>query len=208
MEIQYFGGNCVRIATKKATLVVDDKLKELGQKSVAKSDDILLFTGDHEPVKSEKIIIDQPGEYEASDVSVTGIAARAHIDESGAHATIYKIETEDFRIAIIGHIYPSLTEDQLEKIGTIDILIIPVGGHGFTLDGAGALQVIKKIEPKVVIPTHYADKALKYEVPAEELDVALKAMAMEPQERLEKLKLKGGETFGGDQTQLIVLERQ
>lgn len=209
MEIQYFGGNCIKIAAKKANLVIDDNLKELGGKSIAKADDIVLFTSDHEGSVGGRIVIDQPGEYEVSDISVTGIVARGHMEEAGKlGATMYKIVTEDVRIGVVGHIYPALTEAQLEKLGTIDILFVPVGGHGFTLDSTGALQVIKKIEPKIVIPTNFADPDLVYPVPAEDLEVAIKALAMEPKERLPKLKVKGGELLGGDQTQLVVLERQ
>src|SRR5205085_3062514 len=107
---------------------------------------------------------------------------------------------------IIGHIYPELSEDQLESIGLVDVAIVPVGGNGYTLDGVGALQVIKKLEPKLVIPTHYADKAIKYEVPQVELAEALKGLAMEPTETVPKLKVKLNEL--SDTARLIVLERQ
>ena len=105
-----------------------------------------------------------------------------------------------------GHIYPDLSEDQLEAIGPVDVLIVPVGGNGYTLDGAGALRVIKKIEPKVVIPTHYADKGIKYEVPQRSLEEALKEMGMEPAEKVEKYKPNILEMT--DTTHLVVLERQ
>lgn len=209
MEIQYYGGNCVRITAKKASLVIDDNLTELGGKAVGKAGDIALFTTKHKDVSyAHKLLVDSPGEYEVSDISITGIPTQAHMDEkSSVAATMYKILADDFRIAVVGHIFPALSEAQLETLGTIDILIIPVGGNGFTLDPAGALQVIKKIEPKLVIPTNYADAALNYEVPAQDLETALKTLAMEVRETVPKLKLKGTEAFP-EQTQLVVLERQ
>ncbi len=86
-----------------------------------------------------------PGEYEVSEVSIFGISARAHMDEKGQEtATIFKIQFEDLRVAVVGHIHPDLTDDHLEEIGAVDILIVPVGGNGYTLDPIGALQVIKK----------------------------------------------------------------
>ena len=75
----------------------------------------------------------------------------------------------------------------------VDVLIIPIGDHGYTLDGAGALELVKKIEPKIVIPTHYADKAIKYEVPQAELGEALKGLGMEPSETLDRYKIRPGE---------------
>jgi L-ascorbate metabolism protein UlaG (beta-lactamase superfamily) len=67
-------------------------------------------------------------------------------------------------------------------------------------------SVIKKIEPKIVIPTHYDDKALNYEVPQIALVDAVKSLGMEPKETLAKFKPKPADF--SDTTQLIVLERQ
>jgi L-ascorbate metabolism protein UlaG (beta-lactamase superfamily) len=208
MELQYFGGNCIKLATKKATVTVDDTLSELGAKSVTKAGDISLFTGAHgQPVVESKIVIDEPGEYEVSDISIQGIAARAHIDEEGSHnTTMYKVIIDDVRVAVVGHIYPALSSTQLEALGTIDVLVIPVGGNGYTVDPIGALKLVKDIEPKLVIPTHYDEKDLKYPVPQQPLEEAIKALAMEPRETVAKLKVKAGEV--SDLTQLVVLERQ
>ena len=207
MEIQYYGANCVRLVGKKATIIVDDNLADLGLKSVTKAGDIAIFTGPHgDPSADVKLVIDQPGEYEVSDVSIQGVPAQAHMDADGFNATMYKITGGDLRIVVVGHVHPELSDTQLEQLGMIDILVIPVGGNGYTLDATGALQLIKKIEPKVVVPTHYADKAVKYTVPQADLADALKNMAMEPKETAAKLKLKPAELT--DTTQLIVLERQ
>ena len=208
MELQYYGANCIKVATKKAALVIDDNLADLGLSLVTKAGDIALFTGTHTTPKTEvKLVIDHPGEYEASDISIQGVAARSHIEEKDAKdATIFKIIADDIRLVVIGHIYPELSDEQLEALGTVDVLVIPVGGNGYTLDPIGALKIIKKIEPKIVIPTHYADKKLKYPVPQQELAVALKELAMEPRETVAKLKLKPTDLT--DVTQLIVLERQ
>lgn len=209
MEIQYYGGNCVKITTKKASVVVDDNIKELGGSQISKPTDIVLLTTrlDHEEPKAV-LVVDGPGEFEASNVSISGVAARAHMDEEGKlGATMYKIVADDIRIAVVGHIYPDLSEEQLEALGTIDVLVVPVGGHGFTLDAVGALKVIKKIGPKLVIPTNYSDIKLNYPVPAVTLEDALKGLAMEPKETIAKLKVKGTELLT-DQAQLVVLERQ
>lgn len=207
MEIQFFGANCVRISTKKATIVVDDTLGELGGKSVTKPGDIALFTGPHgQPESDVKITIDQPGEYEVSDISIQGIAAKAHIDETGKNATMYRIVVEDIRIAIIGHVYPDLSSSQLEALNTVDVLCIPTGGNGYTLDPVGALKLIKEIEPKIIIPTHYDDKSLSYPVPQQTVEDVVKGLSMEAAEPVAKLKLKAADI--GETTRLIILEKQ
>lgn len=206
MEFQYYGGNCIRISTRQATFVVDDNLAILGAKSIVKPEDIALYTSLPTTKAEARLVITDPGEYEVSEVSIFGIAARGNSEEAGKNSsTIYKLQYEDTRVAILGHIYPDLSEDQLEEIGTVDILITPVGG-GNTLDSDGALKMIKKIEPKIVIPTNYDDKGLKYEAPQQALAEALKNLGMETKETLAKFKPKP--TDYTDTTQLFVLERQ
>lgn len=207
MEFQYYGANCIKITTKNAVFVVDDNLKELGLKSITKPENVALMTVLPEEQPEARLVITDPGEYEVSEVSIFGIAARAHMDEADKKtATIYKLQYDDTKVCILGHVYPDLTEEQLEAIGMIDILITPVGGSGYTLDGVGALTLIKKIEPKLVIPTHYDDKAIKYEVPQASLEDAIKNMAMEPKEAIAKFKPRPADY--SETTQLVILERQ
>jgi L-ascorbate metabolism protein UlaG (beta-lactamase superfamily) len=207
MELQYFGANWVRMATKKAQIVIDDNLDKLGLKPVTKPSDISLITHSGVPAREAHFTADMPGEYEIAGVVIRGIAARSHMDgDKDKNATIYTIDADDMKIAVLGHIYPELTEDQLEAIGHVDIAVVPVGNSGYTMDGIGALQVIKKIEPKVVIPTHYADKAIKYEVPQVELSESLKNLGMETAEAVDKYRPNRGEWT--DTARLIVLSRQ
>lgn len=210
MDIQFYGANCLVFTaggSNRVRVVVDDNLADIGAKSVTKPGDIVLFTSAHgEPKVDTKLVIDGPGEYEVSDVSIYGIPARAHIDEEGQKsATMYKVLTKELSIFVPGHIYPDLSDDQLEAIGMVDVMFLPIGGNGYTLDPIGALKVIKKIEPKLVVPTHYSDKSLKYPVPQQELQTALHEMSMEPKETTAKLKVKSADL--PDLTQLIVLEK-
>ena len=207
MDIQYYGANCIRLSNKKASLIFDDNLADLGLTAVTKADEIALFTNEHSaPKKDVKLVIDYPGEYEVSNVSIRGVATRGHMEEEGQRsAVIYRMIMDDLKICVLGHIYPDLTEEQLEAIGMVDVLFIPVGGSGYTLDPVGALKLIKKIEPKLVIPTHYDDKKVKYPVPQTSLEEALKTLAMEPRETVDKLKLKSADLT--ETMQLVVLER-
>jgi hypothetical protein len=208
MELQFYGANCIRLSAKKAQIVVDDNLAQLGLKTVTKPTDISLRTNKEFPEHPDAAFkAEMPGEYEISGVVIHGIAARAHMDEEGKKsAVIYTIQADDTKVAVLGHIYPELAEDQLEAIGMVDAAVVPVGGNGYTLDGVGALKVIKQIEPKVVIPTHYSDRAVRYEVPQAELSDALKNLGMEIAETVGKYKIKLAEL--SDTAKLVVLERQ
>lgn len=208
MDIQFYGANCISITYKSTRLVIDDNLSDLGAKSVTKPGDIALYSGAHgDPGVDVKLLIDHPGEYEMGGVSITGIAARGHMGEEGTLAdTMYKIVVGELSVLIVGHIYPELSEQQLEDIGMVDTMFVPVGGNGYTLDPVGALKIIKEVEPKLAIPTHYDDASLKYPVPQQDLDKALKELGMELKEKVTKLKLKTGDL--PDVMQLVVLERQ
>lgn len=206
MDLQFYGANCLTITVKNTRIIIDDNLSELGGKSVTKAGDIVLFTGAHGvPAAEVKLMVDIPGEYEVSDISIVGIPARAHLDEGGENATMYKITAADTTVLVTGHIYPELSDKQLEDIGLVDVMVVPVGGSGYTLDPVGALKVIKAVEPKLVIPTHYDEKSLKYPVPQVELQAALHDLAMEPKETVAKLRVKPTEL--SDVTQLVVLEK-
>lgn len=206
MEFQYYGANCIKITYKKTTVVVDDNLAQLGGKSIAGAKDIVLITGDAPQPQEAKFVIAQPGEYEVSDISIQGIPARSHMDEDkGSSTTMYRLIIDNVRIGIIGHVHPNLTDQQLELLGTLDVLFVPVGGNGYTLDPVGAQRVIKEIEPKIVVPTHYDDSSLNFEVLQTPLEEAVKGLGMEVSETVDVLKTKNLEFIEG--TKLVIINK-
>lgn len=206
MDLRFFGANCIEVVTKTARVVVDDTLVKFGGKSQAKPGDVLLFTESNETeFKDARLVIDQPGEYEVLGVSIGAIAARPFSGGDLQTSTIYKLSFDDTSILITGHIMPELSGSQAESIGTVDVMFVPVGGGGQTLGGADALKLIKKIEPKVVIPTYYADGKLKLPESVQTLDKALAELGLDPQETTDKLKLKPSGLADASQ-QLIVLK--
>lgn len=204
MEFQYYGANCIGLTSKSTRIVVDDNLKELGKKGVIKQGDVALFTNE---LKSDvaRLSFCYPGEYEVGEVSIVGISAKPFInDDSGKKVTMFKLMISDITILITGHILGELDTAQKEAIGKIDIMFVPVGNNGYTLDSIGALSLIKEIEPKLVIPTHYKSSSLKYPVDQNSLDQVLKDLPMEVKDRSNKLKIKQNDL--SDITQLFILE--
>ncbi len=193
LDIEYKGGNTVIVNTKKTTLMVDPRLSVVGLKDIKTKDEVELVTESRFAVENSeaRIIIDQPGEYEVGDCTIHGVAATRHIDtpESEQLSTMYRIECGELTVAIVGNVAPEITDSQLEALGMVDILIVPVGGYGYTLDATSAASLVRKIEPKIVIPVHYADDALKYEVPQDTVEVFERELGA-PVEKSSKLKLK------------------
>ena len=192
-DIEYKGGNTVVIATKKSTAVFDPKLSLVGLKDLAVKDAVEIATESRFALNSPaaKLHIEGPGEYEVGDFSIRATAAIRHIDTSDAKplSTMYRVEIGDVRLAVLGNIESKLTEDQLESLGVIDLLILPVGGGGYTLDATSAAAMVRQIGPKAVIPVHYADSALQYEVAQDTLGVFTKELAA-PVETVSKYKVK------------------
>ncbi len=192
-EVEYKGANCVVVSSKKASVVVDPKLSIVGLKDANVKDAIELATEARFAINSDdaRLVIEGPGEYGIADFDIRGVAAQRHLDtESDPKvSTMYRIEAGDIRLAVIGNIYEKLNEDQLEELGIVDVLIIPVGGSGYTLDATGAAAITRQIDPKAVVPVHYADDAIKYEVPQSTLEVFTAELGA-PVEEASKLKLK------------------
>ncbi|MDN5275330.1 MAG: hypothetical protein JWP06_1231 [Candidatus Saccharibacteria bacterium] len=192
-EIEYKGGNGIVIATKKTTALIDPKLSLVGLKDLIVKDAVEIATEPRFVVngKDSQLVIEGPGDYELGDFSVSGVSATRHLDTEADEkiATIYRIEVGDARIALVGNITPKLSEEQLESLGVVDILILPIGGNGYTLDATSAAGIVRQVDPKVVIPTSYADSALKYEVPQDALETFTKELGA-PVETVAKYKIK------------------
>lgn len=194
MEIEYKGANCITISSKSVTVVTDPKLSLVGMKDVKIKHAIQLGTEAEflVPDATQRLIIEGPGEYEVADVSIKGVPAVRHIDTNEEkNTTMYRVDFAGTRIAILGHIQANVSDEQLESLGTIDILTVPVGGNGYTLDGHAAAAIARRIGPKLVIPTHYADEKLSYEVPQASLETFIKELGAS-HEVTPKLKIKNG----------------
>ena len=192
-EIEYKGANGVVISTKKETLVIDPKLSVAGLKDLNVKGVVELATEARFAVNSSdaKLVIEGPGEYGVADFDIRGIAAQRHLDTEADPkiSTVYRIVTGEIRTAVVGNIADTLDDDQLEEIGMVDVLIIPVGGGGYTLDATSAASLARQIDPKIVIPVHYSDNEIKYEVPQLDVETFIGELGVSVEEA-PKLKLK------------------
>lgn len=191
MDIEYKGGNCVVISAKGTVVAIDPKLSHIGLKDITPKEAVVIATQNDLSLGSDVLVINQPGEYEVREASVKGIPTVRMIDHDGSkQGTLYRIKIGGVRFAVVGHTAVPLSEDQLEALGVVDVVIVPVGGNGYTLDGHQAVGVVKQLDPRVVIPTHYADKAVSYEVPQMELEPFVKELSAPQVETVSKWKIK------------------
>ena len=168
MEITYIGHACFKIKGKDLSLVIDPYNPETtGYKLPKLEADVLFISHSHddhsykEGVTGYGLLIDGQGEYETKNVFIQGI--ETFHDENGGSKrgpnTMYQIDIDGFTILHAGDLGHELSQETLEKISQVDILLIPVGGV-YTIDGKTATKVISSLEPGIVVPMHYQTKDL------------------------------------------------
>ncbi len=176
-----------------------------------------------EAVAKPELVIDEPGEYEKGGVFVYGIpskadgekkdpssheashSAKASRDESKGHAkpsVICRYEFEDIVVAHLGDLTHSLTDEEFSALENVDILLLPVGG-GEGLDYKKAVEIANQIEPRIIIPMHYAMPGL--EVKLDPVEKFLKEYGAKS-ETMNKLKI-AKKDLPEEDTKVIVLEK-
>ena len=214
-KITWAGQSCFQISVSnsrehEANIVIDPFDEETGLKVPNFSADILLVTHDHhdhnniKAVKGAPFLIQGPGEYEVKGVFVQGIPSFHDAQEGKERGqnTIYVIEAEDMRICHLGDLgQKQLTDEQLEKIDSVDVLMIPVGGE-YTISSTEAQRIVSQIEPKIVIPMHYEIPKLKIKLDG--VDKFLKTMGKNSITAQDKLTIKAS-AMPKDGTEIVVL---
>lgn len=194
MNIQWFGHSCFRLESKDTSILIDPFSKEIGLRPPKIKDNIVLLTHlhyDHADVKetpSETKVVSGPGEYEMQGVYIKGIQSY-HDDTGGSERglnTIYLIQAEEINICHMGDFgQAKLEEHQLEEIGDVDILMLPVGGT-YTINSKQAAEIVSQIEPKIIIPMHYKLPDLKIDIAG--VDKFLKEIGLTV-EKVDKFKV-------------------
>jgi L-ascorbate metabolism protein UlaG (beta-lactamase superfamily) len=168
MEISWLGHSCFQLRGKNVTLVTDPfspqqgpsqgEFPRLGKITAS----IVTVSHNHAGhnnvvgVNGNPRVVRGPGEYEISDVLITGVASY-HDDKKGqeyGRNTIYVIHIDDLVICHLGDLGHILQEEQLEEVADADVLLIPIGGE-HTINVTQAAEIISQVEPRVVIPMHY-----------------------------------------------------
>ncbi len=171
MEIMWVGYSCFRLKGKNTTVITDPFPPGLGYSAGKLSANIVTMSHDHpnhshaEGVTGEHRVISRPGEYEIGGVLIIGVST-FHDAENGSRLgknTVFAIEVDDITICHLGDLGNPLSSNQIEEIGNIDVLLVPVGG-GNTINFSQAASLVRAMEPKLVIPMHYKTPALNKEM--------------------------------------------
>jgi L-ascorbate metabolism protein UlaG (beta-lactamase superfamily) len=190
MQLVWFGQRCCRLESKEGTVLIDPYGKEVSLRGPRLRGDVILSSTGSVPgqPEEESFVVTNPGEYERRGIAIRGI--RAYRDEQeGAERglnTIFVMRIEDMAVCHLGALgQAQLTNEQLDAIGDVDVLIVPVGGYD-VMDAKAAVQVVAQVEPKIIVPVQYAMTGSPYR--ADKVEVFVKAMGLDA-EKVEKLKL-------------------
>ncbi|HYT34518.1 MAG TPA: MBL fold metallo-hydrolase [Ktedonobacteraceae bacterium] len=168
MEILWLGHSCFQLRGKNVTLITDPFSPQPGYSLGKVNAPIVTISHNHDGhnyapgVGGDPRVVRGPGEYEISDVLITGVASyhdTKHGQELGRN-TIYIIHIDDLVICHLGDLGHILQEEQLEEVADADILLVPIGGH-HTINATQAAEVISQVEPHIIIPMHYRTSALE-----------------------------------------------
>lgn len=153
-------------------------------------------------IKSSPFIIDSAGEFEHKGIYVEGVDSwhdQAEGKERGSNV-IYRIEIDNLTVTHLGDLGAVLDAKQIEHLEGTDILLVPVGGK-YTLDARLAVEVINQIEPRIIIPMHYAMAGMKIELAP--LDKFIKELGLPPRYE-DKLKMSKRD-LPSDNSELVIL---
>ncbi len=191
MEVSWLGHSCFALRGKNVTLITDPFSPQLDHKLGKINAPIVTISHNHpghnyaEGVGGNPRVLHGPGEYEISDVLITGVPSyhdNKHGVEQGRN-TIYVIHMDDLVICHLGDLGHSLQEEQLEEVADADILLIPISGQ-HTLNAAQAAEVISQVEPRIVIPMHYRPSTDETSEPLDKFCREMGVEAIHPQPKL------------------------
>jgi len=190
------GDTCFKVKSKEVTLVIDPPSASGGFEA-----DIICLTQSVKGLKGikeskETFVIDGPGEYEVSGVTVFGIHAQAGNKEQKEPMAIYSLEIEDFYLAHLGVISQKLNDEQVSELEGVDILMVPIGG-AVSVGPKKAVEVVEQTSPSIVIPMDYSDST--------KLEKFFEEMEAEAPKPVEKLKLKSRNDLP-EERKVVILE--
>lgn len=169
MEISWLGHSCFRLKGSQATIITDPYSPDLGYSMGKLNARIVTVSHQHpghsyvQGIGGNPKPITGPGEYEISGILIIGLAT-FHDEEKGGQRgknTVYLMKIDEVSVCHLGDLGHMLTAEQMEELGNVDVLLVPVGGVS-TINAPIAAEITRQLEPKVVIPMHYKTEALNW----------------------------------------------
>ena len=204
MEITYLGQSCVRLRGRETQVIVDPPEGQLPGLGKSGSDVVVRTDGATDPEKlrvrdGARQEIAGAGEFEVRGVTVRGV-------DAGNGQTLMRVEIDDVRVVSVGRLDRQLTEEEIDALGHVDVLVAPVGG-GDALAPAAATKLVNALSPAIVVPVRYRSAASPGSGDYEPVETFAKEMGLaeDAWQAVPKLNLNGASS-GSDDSRVIILE--
>ncbi len=170
MKIKWFGQSCFLLTSSKGVKIMTDPFdNNIGYELPDESADIVTTSHEHFDHSNVSIVkgafthINAPGHWKVRGIDILGVET-FHDSTNGSQRgknTLFRFSIDDLVVCHCGDLGHVLSDEQVSKIGKVDVLIIPIGSV-YTIDCHDAVKVIKLLKPKIVIPMHYKTPSLKF----------------------------------------------
>src|SRR5438105_2231132 len=152
MELTYHGLSHLRLRGRDTTVVIDPPQVPLPGLARSGPDIVVRTEGATDPdlLRQREGHVQQvsgPGEFEVRGVSIYGM----HTGDT----TVMRVEVDEVRVVSAGRLRRQLTEDEIDALGRVDVLVVPVGG-GDSLNASEATKLVRALEPAIVVPARYS----------------------------------------------------
>ena len=173
MDMTWLGHACFRMRGRERIVLTDPPDPKSGHAIPRTEASLVTMSHEHaghaslRSVAGEPVVLRGPGEYEVHEVLVTGLGSY-HDEEKGAargRNTVFAIRLDDLVICRLGDLGHALAAADIEKLGDVDIALVPISGPDTNLSAARAAEVVQQLEPKVVVPMSYDPDDKKKETP-------------------------------------------
>ncbi len=181
MDLSWLGHACFRLRGRDVTILTDPYESDgLGFPPLALRANVVTISNEHphhaglSTVEGRPKVLNGPGEYEIGGALIWGVrtSARADAAASGSPAknTAFIIQLEELTVCHLGDLATApLSPEELTHIKDADVLLIPVGGN-CTINAAQAAEVVAQVEPKLIVPMHYATDETRGQVVLDEVE--------------------------------------
>lgn len=174
MKIKWLGHAAFLIASDANIRIITDPYQSGGgikYSSITEEADYVTISHEHsdhnyvDSIRGNPVIIRGVGTHQKEHFTFKGFAS-FHDDRNGrlrGENTIFCFNVDDINICHLGDLGHLLSQDKIEEIGEVDVLLIPVGGT-YTIDANQATVLCKKINPKIMIPMHFKTPKLDFPI--------------------------------------------
>ncbi len=204
MHISWLGGTAIRIQTKPAdadiTLLIDPYRPRTGAFPRSLAPHIALFTrGEKDAItlSGNPFVLSTPGECETKGVLISAVYG-----ENADHLLV-RFDAEGLSGAHLGLTKKPLTDTQLEIVGDVDILFLPIGAKD-AYDAEEAVRVVNAVEPRIVIPIGFKSDI---DPDAQTADAFLREMGVKADKPEPKIILKKKD-LPQEETRVMLLQKE